>query len=51
MAARATLDHTPLRRPPIRQSTMVRSDVEHTFTVFVRGDRHVVADGHDLRGP
>jgi Activator of Hsp90 ATPase homolog 1-like protein len=26
----------PLRRPPIRQSVMVRSDVEHTFTVFVR---------------
>ena len=26
----------PLRRPPIRQATTVRSDVEHTFTVFVR---------------
>src|SRR4051812_13754501 len=26
----------PLRRPPIRQSTTVRSDVQHTFTVFVR---------------
>lgn len=26
----------PLRRPPIRQATMVRSDAEHTFTVFVR---------------
>jgi hypothetical protein len=25
-----------LRRPPIRQSTLVRSDREHTFTVFVR---------------
>lgn len=25
-----------LRRPPIRQATTVRSDVEHTFTVFVR---------------
>jgi hypothetical protein len=23
-------------RPPIRQATLVRSDVEHTFTVFVR---------------
>ena len=32
----APRDHTPLRRPPIRQATMVRSDVEHTFTVFVR---------------
>lgn len=27
---------TPLRRPPIRRSTLVRSDVEHTFAVFVR---------------
>ena len=26
----------PLRRPPIRQATTVRSDVEHTFSVFVR---------------
>jgi hypothetical protein len=26
----------PLRRPPIRRSVLVRSDVEHTFTVFVR---------------
>ncbi len=25
----------PLRRPPIRQSTLVRSNVEHTFDVFV----------------
>ncbi|MCU1556189.1 MAG: activator of Hsp90 ATPase 1 family protein [Microbacteriaceae bacterium] len=25
-----------LRRPPIRQSTIVRSSVEHTFEVFVR---------------
>lgn len=25
-----------LRRPPIRQSTIVRSDVQHTFDVFVR---------------
>jgi hypothetical protein len=27
---------TELHRPPIRQATTVRSDVEHTFTVFVR---------------
>lgn len=26
----------PLRRPPIRQATLVRSDVAHTFEVFVR---------------
>jgi hypothetical protein len=26
----------PLRRPPIRQQTVVRSDVAHTFEVFVR---------------
>jgi hypothetical protein len=26
----------PLRRPPIRQSTTVRSDLEHVFDVFVR---------------
>jgi Activator of Hsp90 ATPase homolog 1-like protein len=26
----------PLRRPPIRQATLVRSDVGHTFDVFVR---------------
>jgi hypothetical protein len=26
----------PLRRPPVRQDTVVRSDVEHTFDVFVR---------------
>jgi Activator of Hsp90 ATPase homolog 1-like protein len=25
----------PMQRPPIRQSTMVRSSVEHTFEVFV----------------
>ncbi len=25
-----------LRRPPVRQSTVVRSDVRHTFEVFVR---------------
>jgi uncharacterized protein YndB with AHSA1/START domain len=28
-------DVVPLRRPPIRQSTLVRSDVAHTFDVFV----------------
>ena len=33
-SARATV--TPLRRPPVRQSTVVRSDVNHTFEVFVR---------------
>ena len=27
---------TPLQRPPIRQSTLVRSNVAHTFTTFVR---------------
>jgi hypothetical protein len=27
---------TALRRPPIRQSTLVRSDVRHTFDTFVR---------------
>ncbi|MHA6783496.1 SRPBCC domain-containing protein [Pseudonocardia saturnea] len=27
---------TALRRPPIRQATTVRSDQEHTFSVFVR---------------
>jgi hypothetical protein len=27
---------TPLRRPPVRQATLVRSDVDHTFEVFVR---------------
>lgn len=26
----------PLRRPPVRQSTTVRSDIAHTFDVFVR---------------
>jgi uncharacterized protein YndB with AHSA1/START domain len=26
---------TPLRRPPIRQATLVRSDATHTFDVFV----------------
>jgi hypothetical protein len=33
---RAAAAPAALRRPPIRQATMVRSDVEHTFTVFVR---------------
>ncbi|HEX3593295.1 MAG TPA: SRPBCC domain-containing protein [Pseudonocardiaceae bacterium] len=27
---------TQLRRPPVRQATLVRSDVAHTFAVFVR---------------
>jgi uncharacterized protein YndB with AHSA1/START domain len=27
---------TTLRRPPVRQSTLVRSDREHTFDTFVR---------------
>ncbi|NHC44935.1 hypothetical protein G9H72_06650 [Motilibacter sp. K478] len=27
---------TPLRRPPVRQSVVVRSDRAHTFDVFVR---------------
>ena len=27
---------TPMRRPPIRRSTVVRSSAEHTFSVFVR---------------
>jgi hypothetical protein len=27
---------TALRRPPVRQSTMVRSDAGHTFDTFVR---------------
>lgn len=26
----------PLRRPPVRQVTLVRSDLRHTFDVFVR---------------
>jgi Activator of Hsp90 ATPase homolog 1-like protein len=26
----------PLRRPPVRQATIVRSDIAHTFDVFVR---------------
>lgn len=29
-------DVIPLRRPPIRQATLVRSDIDHTFEVFVR---------------
>ena len=35
----STHDHPsviPLRRPPVRQATLVRSSVEHTFDVFVR---------------
>jgi hypothetical protein len=27
---------TALRRPPVRQSALVRSDVRHTFETFVR---------------
>ncbi len=27
---------TALRRPPVRQSTTVRSDLGHTFDTFVR---------------
>src|SRR4030088_2515497 len=27
---------TALRRPPVRQSTVVRSDLRHTFDTFVR---------------
>lgn len=26
----------PMRRPPVRESTLVRSNVAHTFEVFVR---------------
>jgi uncharacterized protein YndB with AHSA1/START domain len=26
---------TPLRRPPVRQATLVRSEIAHTFEVFV----------------
>jgi hypothetical protein len=32
----ASTEPTPLRRPPIRQSTLVRSNGEHTFDAFVR---------------
>lgn len=32
----ASTEPTSLRRPPIRQSTTVRSDGEHTFDAFVR---------------
>ncbi|MEO3808557.1 SRPBCC domain-containing protein [Sphaerisporangium sp. B11E5] len=31
-----TTQSRPLRPPPVRQSTIVRSDVDHTFEVFVR---------------
>ncbi len=34
-AERDTTDVVALRRPPIRQATLVRSDVRHTFDVFV----------------
>ena len=33
---RETADVRPLRRPPIRQATIVRSDLDHTFSAFVR---------------
>jgi Activator of Hsp90 ATPase homolog 1-like protein len=33
--ARQTTQMTPLRRPPVRQATLVRSDISHTFDVFV----------------
>jgi len=32
----AAADTVPLRRPPVRRATLVRSDVQHTFTTFVR---------------
>ena len=39
----------PLRRPPIRQSTVVRSDRAHTFDVFVCHHRRLVAGTAVLR--
>ena len=36
MTAHSRPPITPLRRPPVRQATLVRSDVDHTFQVFVR---------------
>jgi hypothetical protein len=36
MTAQSRPPVTPLRRPPVRQATLVRSDVDHTFGVFVR---------------
>jgi len=33
---RGSASVTPLRPPPVRQSTLVRSDVGHTFDTFVR---------------
>jgi hypothetical protein len=36
MTAHSRPPVTPLRRPPVRQATLVRSDVDHTFEVFVR---------------
>jgi len=35
-AANKPHETTVLSRPPVRQSTIVRSDVEHTFDAFVR---------------
>ena len=40
---------TVLRRPPVRQSTTVRSDPRHTFDTFVRDHRRLVAGGPVLR--
>lgn len=36
MASTPSDKATVLTRPPVRQSTIVRSDVEHTFDAFVR---------------
>lgn len=36
MTAQSRPPVTPLRRPPIRQATVVRSDADHAFGVFVR---------------
>jgi uncharacterized protein YndB with AHSA1/START domain len=34
-SARQAAAVTPLRRPPVRQATLVRSEISHTFDVFV----------------
>ncbi|GLW12691.1 ligand-binding SRPBCC domain protein [Microtetraspora sp. NBRC 13810] len=36
MTAQSRPPVVPLRRPPVRQATLVRSDIDHTFDVFVR---------------
>jgi hypothetical protein len=36
MSRRTGRVSTALRRPPVRQSTLVRSDAQHTFDVFVK---------------